>query len=897
MDWRLTEGSHLYVEWSLDGAWAQTPASCGKQTGQVTGDRYANLETRCEAPCEGKRSRWLVVGLVLLSFSLHLWRIDARSIWWDESLSLFRAQRSVPYILSNRIDFPGIPTTDQHPPLYFLLLHLVIRLGGESDLVLRFPSAAFATLLVPLLYAMGCRVWGSRVGLLAALLGALSPFYLWYAQEARMYTMVTALGMLSLYALWRALEDRRWSWGVVSVLAACVAATTQYLFSLALCCQGILGLFVWWGREAPAAAPSSSRGRTRVGFFRKAAMCWGAGILFLVLLLLAYEVRSLFPTLGTYREFVPLGVMLVDVLNSYSLGLSVNLRDVWALDVLFLVIYAVGVAATWARPPRPREEGEARAPSPARGARLMLLLGYVLVPVVALWCFSLFVPVYTNSRYAMISSPAFYLGLGVGLSAVARWRRTLALLLTLGLAGSMGLSISRYFSHEHYQTKEDYRSAVALIAANERVGDVIIVNGPESVPAFGHYYDGDLPVLGLPVGGVRPEEITEKLRVIAQAYDRVWLVRARIALSDPGQVVREWMDNHAMLLLRKGYPSCGFYLSVSAYLPRPPIQPPPAAAKPLGIFQDRLALLDCRIRYFDAKGGDHEIPSCDSKGAVRQREAALMAPMPAGKLVSTVLFWRPLRGLGTYKISLRLVGGSTIWAQRDRLPFMLLPTNDWPVGEGVRHEADLWIPHGTPPGVYDLQLRVYEAESGSPLPFRRATDEGESLSATLGQVAVAACARPVPESAFVPEEVVQEQWTTVFGGELELLAHRVTPESVPRGGALRLELYWRARRLMSQDHRLVINWEDAQGETWHTSSYSLTGRDYPTSRWRVGEMVRGILHLAVPDEAPAGVHKVHLLVHSPDDGEFLWFGRGVIPWLGHNLQLAEVVVEHGKANP
>jgi mannosyltransferase len=118
-------------------------------------------------------------------------------MWWDESLSLQRAQGSVTQILSNQIEFTGGATTDQHPPFYFLLLRGMVLLAGDSDTVLRFPSALFSSLLVPLLYVMGCRLRNRRTGFLAASLGTLSPFLLWYAQEIRMYTLVTFLGLLS----------------------------------------------------------------------------------------------------------------------------------------------------------------------------------------------------------------------------------------------------------------------------------------------------------------------------------------------------------------------------------------------------------------------------------------------------------------------------------------------------------------------------------------------------------------------------------------------------------------------------------------------------------------------------------------------------------------------------
>ena len=92
---------------------------------------------------------------------------------------------------------------------------------AAGEWALRFPSAFFGTLTVPLMWAMALRLFGrgrsGRVAALAAaLLTALSPLYVYYAQEARMYTQLTFLGLLAGYALLRATmddtcTDLRWS--------------------------------------------------------------------------------------------------------------------------------------------------------------------------------------------------------------------------------------------------------------------------------------------------------------------------------------------------------------------------------------------------------------------------------------------------------------------------------------------------------------------------------------------------------------------------------------------------------------------------------------------------------------------------------------------------------------
>ena len=833
------------------------------------------------APCLLRLS---LLALVLCSFGLHTWRLDAKSIWWDESLSLLRARGSVSHILSNRIDLPGSSTVDLHPPLYFLLLHILIRVGGESDLVLRFLSAVFAALIVPLLYAMGMRLRGPRAGLIAALLGALSPFYLWYAQEARMYTMVTALGLASFYFLWRACTEQKQIWGLAFGLVAAAAIATQYFSVLLIICEALLGYFLWVRRSTPPPRQGGTKHR------RLSALYWGAAVLLAILLPVTYRIvtLALWPKAG--RWYVPLPIMLRDALNSFSLGLSVELGEVWAFDIIFLLTYLAGVVSLWRRPPKMTSSG---IPGPiwrARGAGLVVLVAYILIPILVMWLFSFFAPLYMGSRYVIMCSPAFYLALGIGIDAVAHWQRAPAALLGVILVAGMCFSTYRYFTDARYLTKEDYRSAAQYIEANEHIHDAILVTAPENIVAFTHYYQGSLPVIPVPSISLSddpdPAQIAEELAALAGSYERLWLVHCRTMFSDPEELVTKWLDSHAQRLEQRVLPSYGSFVTLTAYLPRWPVEPVEAgASEPIGAFGSQLRLATYTLRYAGAAGQAHQVPA-------QEATRLTLDPIPAGGVISVVLLWQPLDKLSVYQTSLRLVDScGTIWAQRDRLPFERLPTSEWPTGAQIRHEADLPIPAGTPPGAYHLQLWLYEADSGRSLPFLDPGIGREQAFLDLGQVSIGVSRRRYSVQEFVPAEARTAGWATVFGGKLELLAFELASGSARAGETVELHLYWRARKTVSQECELVINWEDAQGRIWRTTRHSLTGGEPVTRDWQAGELVRGLLKLPIPGDAPRGPTKLHLLIFSHDEQRFLWLRRGLLPYTGRDLELPEIRVE------
>lgn len=145
---------------------------------------------------------WLVIPLAVgliawAGFALRAWNLDAQSLWWDEGFSLNLAGQSVGTII--RGDF--------HPPLYHLLLAGWTRVAGTTDFAARYLSVTCGTLLIPLAFSVGKRLFSRATGLVAALLTAGSPVLLWYTQETRMYILV-ALAYLPWLPIFFSLEGR-----------------------------------------------------------------------------------------------------------------------------------------------------------------------------------------------------------------------------------------------------------------------------------------------------------------------------------------------------------------------------------------------------------------------------------------------------------------------------------------------------------------------------------------------------------------------------------------------------------------------------------------------------------------------------------------------------------------
>jgi hypothetical protein len=126
-----------------------------------------------------------------------------------------------------------------HPPLFHTLLHLWIHAFGRSELAVRAYPLVWGIAAIPLMYWVGTTIYERRVGLYASFILAISPFYIWYAQEARMYTMMLVFALLSVGFLWNALQTNRFRWWAAYALSCAAGIMTQFFFGFLILGQAL----------------------------------------------------------------------------------------------------------------------------------------------------------------------------------------------------------------------------------------------------------------------------------------------------------------------------------------------------------------------------------------------------------------------------------------------------------------------------------------------------------------------------------------------------------------------------------------------------------------------------------------------------------------------------------
>ena len=145
----------------------------------------------------------IVLLLVLVAFSLRLYRLDYQPLRGDESFGIQFAAHSWSWLLSN------MAWLEPLPPLYYSFLHCWMQVAGQSEFTTRFLSLLFGVLTVPLIYLLGRSLGRPAAGVLAAFLMAINPFQVWHAQDVRNYTVWLALSMAALAFLLRAVQEQR----------------------------------------------------------------------------------------------------------------------------------------------------------------------------------------------------------------------------------------------------------------------------------------------------------------------------------------------------------------------------------------------------------------------------------------------------------------------------------------------------------------------------------------------------------------------------------------------------------------------------------------------------------------------------------------------------------------
>ncbi|MBN2381389.1 glycosyltransferase family 39 protein [bacterium] len=194
--------------------------------------------------CLLDKSRTKLVIILVLAVLLRVPGLFLPSLTGDEISTVSQASYDFQDMLV-RLAVIDIPGADIAPPLYFIILHVFLKLFSFVPWATRALSLLFDLLAIAAVFGLGRVVFSDRLALLSALFFALSPFQIWYATEIRMYALAALLATLStLYYLRYSVQatgHNLFCYALFSLLGI----YTQYYFALLLIGQMVVAVFFW----------------------------------------------------------------------------------------------------------------------------------------------------------------------------------------------------------------------------------------------------------------------------------------------------------------------------------------------------------------------------------------------------------------------------------------------------------------------------------------------------------------------------------------------------------------------------------------------------------------------------------------------------------------------------
>ncbi len=755
------------------------------------------------------RSLLALALILLLAIALRLYRLDGQSLWADEGNSAALAGRPFPVIAQQA-------ALDIHPPLYYWLLKIWCSLFGQREIALRGLSGLFSLGVVILVYALGAELAGRPAGLAAALLTAVSPLQVYYAQEARMYMPMAFWAVLAAWAAWRWTAHPRWPFALVYMLAGAAGLYTHYFFPSILLVCNLVFLAAWLER-------------------RRARLLWTwagmqAGI---ILLYLPWLSTGLSRLLAWPRGASTMGLAswLGAAWRTLCLG-PAGLDAPWAAALPFALLVSFGAVALALSGRQDRTFPAARW--------LLPTLGWI-IPAAVMAGAGIYQP--TRLKFLMAASPFFLLCLGAGAALPLQFARAGRRpgVLTDILAGILvalvfipaGRCLHRYYT-DPMAARDDYRGMVTYIRATAGPDDAVILNAPGQWDVFSYYYRSDpWPVYQLPA-----ERPPHRLALETALAELSWRHRRLYALywatdeSDPERIMESWLDAHAFKGMERWFGNVRFVIYTTLRGWDAPMQ-----ALAAGV-------------HFD-------------NGITLARAEMPAAPAAAGDILPLSLFWQADDAPSIrWKVFLQVLdAGSHIVGQRDAEPLSgAVPITSWSPGKTYEDHHGVLIEPGTPPGTYQLIAGLYDPATGA----RAVVQETGETFVRLGSVEVRRPAHPLPAGAVQPMFPAQK-----VIGPLAFLGYDRHALGAPRQDAplsadapLHVALYWQAQEQPADIWRFQLWVDDALWADW-----TPLGGSFTTDQWLAGELVRDQVDGFLPAGLPAGRHRLRAVVRADGGGE------------------------------
>jgi mannosyltransferase len=377
----------------------------------------------------------LLVSITLLAAALRFFKLGQWSFWGDEIYTVRDAMR-----VMNESKLNG---------LSFLMTGISLNLFGTSEWSARLASAVIGIVSVPVLFFPARKMLGPAIALGAVLLLALSPWHLYWSQNARFYTAILLFYTLALFAFYFWLEEDRPKY-LVAFLVFAGLAVLERLFALFL--APVIGVYLLMLLLLPVPKPA---GFTR----RNLALMIVPGTA--LALYLAWPHISDLP--GLLSKFARI--------NNNPLWIIAGI--VFYIRIPIILLGAAGMITLFMQ----------------RSRAGLLLASAAVVPVLGIALLSLFT--YTANRYAFVTLSSWVILASVAaiyLFTSSKAKLVAASVLLLLMVDPLSQN-ALYYQYNN-GNRDDWKGAFALVERNLEANDRVAVSHMD----LGRYYLAERPL-------------------------------------------------------------------------------------------------------------------------------------------------------------------------------------------------------------------------------------------------------------------------------------------------------------------------------------------------------------------------------------------------------------------
>ncbi|HUS70668.1 MAG TPA: glycosyltransferase family 39 protein [Anaerolineae bacterium] len=234
--------------------------------------------------------------------------------------------------------------------------------------------------------------------------------------------------------------------------------------------------------------------------------------------------------------------------------------------------------------------------------------------------------------------------------------------------------------------------------------------------------------------------------------------------------------------------------------------------------------------------------------------------LPSGKEGWVVLQWRALADLeADYKVAVYLLDSQgRVVGQTDKLLLSnyLETTSRWDADQLEMDYYTLSCQPATPPGMYTVQVAVYDSSTMDRLGVFDADTGAYTTSIAVGQLQVI---KPLAPAEVQPQWPLPSSQVGIAPG-LQLLGYDLPASAAGPGETVRVALYWRATEDLSRDYLVSLELRDEHGELRSVQQGRPVDGSYPTTEWEEGEVLRDWHDLYLPPDTPTGDYELTLLL-------------------------------------